>query len=152
MHSGQRAERRPMHQVVAGLRTKSDKIRALAHEGYSRSEIAKYLEIRYQHVRNVLIQSPPAKAQQQAGDQAKTTIGPGGRVVIPAAYRQALGLEEGDDVVMTLEGDTLRLESRRARLRRAQERVASHLEGAQFASHAFVAERRREAKREEADG
>lgn len=152
MLTSQGAERRPMHQVVAGLRTKSDKIRALAREGYSRSEIAKYLEIRYQHVRNVLIQSPPAKAQHRAGDQAKTTVGPGGRVVIPAAYRQALGLKEGEDVVMTLEGETLRLESRSARLRRAQERVASHLEGPQFATDAFLADRRREAEREEADG
>lgn len=152
MLTSQGAERRPMHQVVAGLRTKSDKIRALAREGYSRSEIAKYLEIRYQHVRNVLVQSSPAKAQQMLGDQTKTTVGPGGRVVIPAAYRQALGLEEGEDVVMTLEGETLRLESRRARLRRAQERVAPHLKGPQFASDAFLAERRREARREEADG
>lgn len=35
--------------------TKSAKIRYLSAEGLSRSEIAKVLGIRYQHVRNVLI-------------------------------------------------------------------------------------------------
>lgn len=40
------------------LPTKAAKIRALLDEGYSRSEIAKALKIRYQHVRNVDIQRP----------------------------------------------------------------------------------------------
>lgn len=46
--------------ITRGLSTKSDKIRALADAGYSRSEIARQLDIRYQHVRNVLVarQSP----------------------------------------------------------------------------------------------
>lgn len=38
------------------IKTTSDKIRFLASQGKSRSEIAKILDIRYQHVRNVLIQ------------------------------------------------------------------------------------------------
>jgi hypothetical protein len=49
--------RRPAGEVVQGLRTKSEKIRALANAGYDRAEIAKYLDIIYQHVRNVLVQS-----------------------------------------------------------------------------------------------
>lgn len=36
------------------LPTKSAKIRAMTADGISRSDIAKSLEIRYQHVRNVL--------------------------------------------------------------------------------------------------
>ena len=42
-------------EIVANLSTKSAKIRALAHAGYSRSDIARLLDIRYQHVRNVLV-------------------------------------------------------------------------------------------------
>jgi hypothetical protein len=42
--------------------TKSGAIRALTVEGKSRSEIAKMLKIRYQHVRNVLI-TPIKKAK-----------------------------------------------------------------------------------------
>lgn len=37
------------------LETKSAKIRFLNSIGYSRGQIAKTLDIRYQHVRNVLI-------------------------------------------------------------------------------------------------
>lgn len=47
---------RPLPQkVVEGLPTKSAKIRALDDAGYERTEIAKFLDIRYQHVRNVLV-------------------------------------------------------------------------------------------------
>jgi hypothetical protein len=44
--------RRPAGEVVQGMRTKSEKIRALANAGYECAEIAKYLDIIYQHVRN----------------------------------------------------------------------------------------------------
>lgn len=43
--------------IVEGLTTKSSKIRALHSAGYSRTEIAQFLGIRYQHVRNVLVQA-----------------------------------------------------------------------------------------------
>jgi hypothetical protein len=43
--------------------TKSAAIRKLAAEGKSRGEIAKMLDIRYQHVRNVLI--TPIKKQKE---------------------------------------------------------------------------------------
>ena len=42
-------------QLLKKFETKSAAIRFLNSEGLSRSEIAKILEIRYQHVRNVLI-------------------------------------------------------------------------------------------------
>jgi hypothetical protein len=44
-------------EVTSGLATKSEKIRALAKSGYSRVEIAALLDIRYQHVRKVLLDS-----------------------------------------------------------------------------------------------
>jgi hypothetical protein len=47
-------ERRPMAAIVEELSTKSAKIRALAAEGYSRADIARFLGIAYQHVRKVL--------------------------------------------------------------------------------------------------
>jgi hypothetical protein len=48
-------ERRSVLEIIDGLSTKSDMIRALAREGYLRTEIADALEIRYQHVRKVLV-------------------------------------------------------------------------------------------------
>jgi len=44
-------------ETVAGMTTKADKIRALAFAGYLRTEIATHLDIRYQHVRQVLERS-----------------------------------------------------------------------------------------------
>lgn len=41
-------------EVYGTLKTKSAQIRYLNSEGFTRSQIAKYLDIRYQHVRNVL--------------------------------------------------------------------------------------------------
>ncbi len=41
--------------IINGLATTSDKIRALARAGYLRTEISKLLGIRYQHVRQVLV-------------------------------------------------------------------------------------------------
>ena len=49
--------RPPAAEITQSLKTKSDKIRALAQAGYDRAEISKILDIRYQHVRNVLLQS-----------------------------------------------------------------------------------------------
>lgn len=46
---------KPMSEVVAGLETTSDKIRALLREGHLRSDVARFLGIRYQHVRNVAV-------------------------------------------------------------------------------------------------
>lgn len=47
---------------LSTIKTTSDKIRFLNNQGKSRSEIAKILEIRYQHVRNVLTQ--PIKSKE----------------------------------------------------------------------------------------
>lgn len=45
-----------IEKVTKDLTTKSQKIRALAAAGWARADIARGLDIRYQHVRNVLIQ------------------------------------------------------------------------------------------------
>ena len=42
------------HENLDECKTKSAKIRYLSSEGYSQGQIADYLGIRYQHVRNVL--------------------------------------------------------------------------------------------------
>ncbi|MBX9795632.1 hypothetical protein [Sphingomonas sp.] len=58
-------EREKMEQIVSGKLTISDKIRALHQAGASRAEIARFLERRYQHVRNVLIED-----ERRAGGRA----------------------------------------------------------------------------------
>jgi hypothetical protein len=49
--------RPPSAEITSGLTTIADKIRALAHADYDRTEISKILGIRYQHVRNVMLRS-----------------------------------------------------------------------------------------------
>jgi bifunctional DNA-binding transcriptional regulator/antitoxin component of YhaV-PrlF toxin-antitoxin module len=150
--------------VVDGLTTKADKIRALFRAGYSRSEIAGFLGVRYQHVRNVLVQSgfmatqlsrPMPAADGEAGDSlpvlVRTAIGPGGRVVIPAAYRKALEVDEGDYIVMQMDGDELRVVNDEKEFKRVQQVIASYVpEGVSLVDE-LIAERRREAAAEEAE-
>ncbi len=58
-----------MQRITAGLSTKSAKIRALAASGYKRADIARFMGIRYQHVRNVLEQ-PLARRDREAPAQS----------------------------------------------------------------------------------
>jgi AbrB family looped-hinge helix DNA binding protein len=58
------------------------------------------------------------------GNPFATRMTPGGRIVIPAAYRKALGIKAGDDVILRLEDQEIRLYSRKQALRRLQDRVA----------------------------
>ena len=156
--------RQPADDVVDGLTTKADKIRALFRAGYSRSEIAGFVGTRYQHVRNVLVQSGfmetqlsrPMPAENLASEDSlpvlvRTAIGPGGRVVIPAAYRKALEVDEGDYIVMQMDGDELRVVNDEKEFARVQEMIASYVpEGVSLADE-LIADRRREAAAAEAE-
>jgi AbrB family looped-hinge helix DNA binding protein len=51
-------------------------------------------------------------------------VGPKGRIVIPVAARQALGISEGSRLVVEVKGDALTLMSRDAIARRARARFA----------------------------
>lgn len=61
--------RLPPDQIKQGLKTKSDKIQALALANYDRTEIAEYLNIRYLHVRKVLPDS--GSASDSAEDERR---------------------------------------------------------------------------------
>lgn len=76
-------------------------------------------------------------------------IAPGGRVVIPAEFRKALGVSVGDDLVMRLEDGGLRLRSRDAAIRRAQEIVHKYVPDGVSLADELIAERREEAAREQ---
>jgi len=82
-----------MNLAVKGLTTKSDKIRKLASLGASRSEIASYLNIRYQHVRNVLIAPAPSRGRVDQSASPSEVRGGAGVSVEPLSIDQAkLGL------------------------------------------------------------
>ncbi len=72
----------------------------------------------------------------------------GGRIVIPARMRQALGLKPGDDVILELEGGQLRVMTRSEGVRRAQAILHKYLANVPSAAEELLAERRAEAARD----
>jgi AbrB family looped-hinge helix DNA binding protein len=80
---------------------------------------------------------------------AHTRINANGRIVIPAAMREKLGLQKDDSIVMEIEDGVLRIESYLSRIRRIQAEFA-HLAsvGGLLASDELVMERRQEAQLE----
>ena len=80
--------------------------------------------------------------------QRATKVDRHGRVVIPAEYRRALGLREGDAVVIQLDDGALRILTRAQAIRRAQEIVAKYVSPGRSLVDELIAERRAEAARE----
>ena len=71
-----------------------------------------------------------------------------GRVVIPAEHRRALCLEEGDAVVVQLEGAELRILKQEEAIKRVQKMVRKYTGGQRSLVDELIAERRAEAARE----
>ena len=71
--------------------------------------------------------------------ETRARIGTGGRLVIPAAHRKALA---GDEVVVVLEKDELRLMTQQTAIRQAQELVRQHVPRERSLVEELVRERR----------
>jgi AbrB family looped-hinge helix DNA binding protein len=167
-----------MDELSSGLPSKSAKIRRLASAGYQRADIARYLGIRYQFVYNVLsapqpgapqpgaTQSTGARARQtnrpersgskqgssEASDRSPdwmwTTVSRGGAIQIPKVILEAVGINEGDQVKLSREGDVITVTSRATALRDLQDHVRRYVpEGVSLVDQ-LLAERRAEAASE----
>lgn len=77
-----------------------------------------------------------------------TKISAGGRVVIPAEYRKALGLKTGDQLLADLEDGEVRLVTKARARKRAQELVCRLIPKERSLVDELLAERRIEAGRE----
>ncbi len=80
--------------------------------------------------------------------EVRVKVSQGGRVVIPAEFRRALGLEIGDDVLLRLEEGQLRLITRRQAIKEAQELVRHYIPEGRSLVDELIAERRNDAIRE----
>ena len=174
-------ERSRVTALTRGLRTKAARIRALATAGFDRSQIANALGLGYQHVYNVLSASAKRTGRLRDGgpetarapvvaysypdaaqggpdhdlpepDPVRSIVAAGGLVTVPAAFLEALGVSEGDSVVLSLEGDEVRLCGPDAAIRRVQSLVARYVPADVSLADELVSERRREAARESDDG
>lgn len=78
----------------------------------------------------------------------RTHLNQGGRVVIPAEYREALGLKPGDDVVLVLEEDAVRVVTPSHAVKRAQSLVRHYVPRGRHLVEELLAARRQEIRRE----
>ena len=78
--------------------------------------------------------------------ERRTKLDSNGRVVIPARFRHALGIEPGDDVLLRMDEGELRITTQQARIRRAQRRAEGHAKGGNSVVDELLAERRWEAR------
>lgn len=80
--------------------------------------------------------------------QVKTKLGEGGRLVIPAEYREAMGVKPGDDLVLVLEARSVRVLTPRDAVKQAQALVRRYVpEGTRLVAE-LIDERRQESRRE----
>ena len=77
-------------------------------------------------------------------NRVMTKLGEGGRLVIPVDYRKALGVDTGDELVVILEENSLRVLTPKEGIRRAQALVRSYIPKGRSLSDELVADRRKE--------
>jgi AbrB family looped-hinge helix DNA binding protein len=78
----------------------------------------------------------------------RTRIIEGGKLVIPAAMRRALGIASGDTVLVDVEDGELRVRSLAKAIARAQAIVRRHVPEGDSLADALIADRRNEAARD----
>jgi AbrB family looped-hinge helix DNA binding protein len=152
-----------MVELTSRLPSKSAKIRALHDGGFSRSEIAKFLGIRYQFVRNVLVDAERKRQGSAAHNVAvpsgqparamnpystKVQLESGGRVTLPGHIRNQLSLKEGDTLIACLDGDEIHLLTIPAAVRRAQAIVRQFVPEGVSLVEELLEERRQENEQE----
>jgi len=71
-----------------------------------------------------------------------------GRVVIPASFRKRLGIRVGDEVVLRIQDDELRITTLKRSIERAQRLVRKHVKPGTSLVDELIAERREAARNE----
>jgi AbrB family looped-hinge helix DNA binding protein len=80
--------------------------------------------------------------------ETRQRVNENGRVVIPASFRKALGINIGDEVVLRMEDDELRITTLKRRVERAQRLVREHVKRGTSLVEELIAERREAARNE----
>jgi AbrB family looped-hinge helix DNA binding protein len=80
--------------------------------------------------------------------ETRQRINENGRLVIPAAFRKALGIAAGDEVVLRIQDDELRITTQQKRIQRAQRRARRYIKPGESLVSELLAERREAAKNE----
>jgi len=80
--------------------------------------------------------------------EIRLRVNENGRVVIPAFFRKALGINIGDEVVLQIDDDELRITTVKRRVQRAQRLVRKHVKAGTSLVDELIAERREASKHE----
>jgi AbrB family looped-hinge helix DNA binding protein len=81
-------------------------------------------------------------------EETRMRVSQNGRIVIPASFRKALGIDVGDEVVLRLQDNELRITTQQHRVQRAQERSRRYVKRGASLVNELLSERREAAKRE----
>ncbi|SCW75846.1 hypothetical protein SAMN02927924_02633 [Sphingobium faniae] len=114
-----------MDRLTAGMTSKAAKVRALNEAGVSTGDISRYLDIRYQHVYNVLLRAgaiekstPPKEARAAVlGGDGEIIIGrvnDAGAIELPAQIMERYGLIAGEPLYCRTLDDGLAVLSQQA--------------------------------------
>ncbi len=98
--------------------------------------------------RNSAAAASPDALPDPLPDTERVTIDEAGRLVVPARFRRALDIRGRQQLVMRLEGDTIRLRTPLAALARLQDMARRKRKGSGSVVDEFILERRAEAARE----
>jgi bifunctional DNA-binding transcriptional regulator/antitoxin component of YhaV-PrlF toxin-antitoxin module len=160
-------------QKIRALPTTSARIRALHATGMKKGDIVRYLnahfrdpdrphDYRYQHVHNVLGRSlGTTKKATIQGDESRSAelperlnvhVDSAGRVLIPAVFRSAMQVKEGDRLLARVVDGELRLITPMMAVRLAQKMVRETIPGDDSLVESLLEERRREFEREMSGG
>ncbi len=80
--------------------------------------------------------------------KTRMRVNENGRVVIPASFRKRLGIRVGDEVVLRIQGDELRVTTLKRNIERAQRLVRKHVKAGTSLVDELIAERREAARNE----
>ena len=150
-----------MKRVTEGQPSTSAKIRALDAAGYGRADIARFLGKPNQHVRNVLVRGRPRSelarnrsvSSDESGEVESQTIqiSADGRIVIPAAMRSAMLIDESGYLTARVVDGELRVLAPRAAMSRLRRMVRARVPAGTSLVDELIAERRAEARAEEGE-
>ena len=73
--------------------------------------------------------------------KTRMRVNENGRVVIPASFRKQLGIRVGDEVVLQIQDDELRITTLKRNLERAQRLVRKHVKAGTSLVDELIAER-----------
>jgi len=80
--------------------------------------------------------------------KASMRVNENGRVVIPASFRKRLGIRVGDEVVLQIQDDELRITTLKRNIERAQRLVRKHVKPGTSLVDELIAKRREAARNE----